>query len=84
MRKTVARLALIAALSATLAGCGDSAELKPRKGHMLPVAPYGRDDRPSASKLLQPDTQAVPQRNIELRQRSENRVDDPFDLPPEG
>ena len=79
MRKIVALLALSGALSA----CGQVAELKPRPGKALPVAPYGREDRPSANTLLRPDTQAMPQRNIELRQRSENRVDDPFDLPPE-
>jgi hypothetical protein len=67
-----------------LTGCGESAELKPRTGKQLPIAPYGRGDRPSPSKLLEPNPQASPVRNVELRQKSENRQDDPFDLPPEG
>ena len=50
----------------------------------LPPAPYGREDRPKPDALLTPPVQAKPQRNIELRSRSEEREDDPFDLPPEG
>ncbi len=78
MKKAIAIL-----LPALLAGCGQTAELKPRAGHELPVAPFGREDRPSPSKLLEPPPQAAPQRSVELRQRSEERRDDPFDLPPE-
>ena len=80
MRKTAALLLVLAALY----GCGEAAELKPRAGHELPVAPYGRGDRPGPAKLLEPDPQASPQRSVELRQKSENRKDDPFDLPPEN
>jgi hypothetical protein len=50
----------------------------------LPPAPYGSDHKPSAAELLKPDPQAAPQRSVELRTRSEERQDDPFDLPPEG
>ncbi|HEY6869732.1 MAG TPA: hypothetical protein VI199_08245 [Novosphingobium sp.] len=67
-----------------LAGCGQTAELKPRAGHDLPVAPHGRGDRPTASALLVPQPQASPVRSVELRSRSEPRQDDPFDLPPGG
>ena len=67
---------------ATLAACGQKADLKPAAGHKLPVAPYGRDERPAASALLDPPPQAVPERSVELRKRSEEREDDPFDLPP--
>jgi hypothetical protein len=28
------------------------------------------------------DPQAAPERNVELRRRSEEREDDPFDIPP--
>ena len=79
MRKTATLLLVLAALH----GCGQTAELKPRAGHDLPVVPFGRGDRPSAGNLLEPDPQASPLRSVELRQKSENRKDDPFDLPPE-
>lgn len=71
-------------LPALLTGCGQSAELKPRAGAALPVAPHGRGDQPGASALLTPPPQAAPERSVELRSRSEQRKDDPFDLPPEG
>jgi len=72
------------ALVALLAACGQSAELKPRPGHTLPVAPFGREDRPAATELIAPRPQDAPQRTDELRSRSEDRQDDPFDLPPQG
>jgi hypothetical protein len=75
-------LALGAALA--LAACGSQKDLEPLAGNSLPPAPYGRSDRPSAAELLVPDPQAAPQRTVELRRESEEREDDPFDLPPEG
>ena len=70
-------------LAALLSGCGARRELQPLAGHALPPAPYGREDRLKPDALLTPPVQAKPQRNIELRSRSEDREDDPFDLPPE-
>jgi len=70
-------------LALALAGCGQTAELKPAPGHTLPVAPHGRGDRPSANQLLTPLPQDAPQRSVELRSRSEDREDDPYDLPPQ-
>jgi hypothetical protein len=67
---------------AALSGCGQVAELKPKPGHALPVAPYGRADTPGAGELLAPTSQQRPGRNVELHIRSEPRADDPFDLPP--
>ena len=64
------------------AGCGASAALKPKAGQSLPVAPYGAEQRPTAEALLKPTPQAAPERSVELRKRSEERVQDPFDLPP--
>jgi hypothetical protein len=32
--------------------------------------------------LLKPSPHAAPERSVELRKRSEERVQDPFDLPP--
>ncbi|MCJ2184900.1 hypothetical protein MTR62_19745 [Novosphingobium sp. 1949] len=77
MRKVVALLALVA-----LAGCGQQAELAVNTGQSLPPAPYGRAQKPAPSELLETPTLAIPKRSVELRTRSEEREDDPFDLPP--
>ena len=76
--RLAAALLLIAALSA----CGVKADLKPQAGKQLPVAPFGRDDRPNPEELLETSPQAAPERSVELRKRSAERKDDPFDLPP--
>ena len=72
----------ILALALALAACGVRADLKPQAGKQLPPAPYGRDEKPSAAKLLASSPQAVPERSVELRKRSERRADDPYALPP--
>jgi hypothetical protein len=76
------RVVVALALVLALAGCGARRDLKPQAGHSLPVAPYGREQPRSAEALLQPPVQAAPERTVELRKRSEERDDDPFDLPP--
>jgi len=81
MRKTAA-LILLPVLAATLAGCGQRAQLAVKQGEQLPPAPYGRAVQPKASELLTPPTLAIPERSVELRTRSEERQDDPYDLPP--
>ncbi|MDT9013331.1 hypothetical protein RQP55_07840 [Novosphingobium sp. APW14] len=78
MRRQVLPAVLLLALGA----CGQQADLKPKAGQDLPPPPYGREDRPKAKALLQVDPQAAPERSVELRKRSEDRTDDPFDLPP--
>ena len=78
MSRTIAALVLVAALAA----CGSRADLKPQAGRSLPPAPLGRADRPTAEELLVRTQQAAPKRSVELRSRSEERADDPFDLPP--
>ena len=70
------------ALATILGGCGSRTPLKPAPGAQLPVAPYGAAERPDADALLDPPQQAVPERSVELRKRSEEREDDPFDFPP--
>ena len=77
MRRATAILMLMA-----LAACGQKNELVPRPGASLPVAPYGRDEQPTSTALLEPPPQAMPERSVEVRKRSEEREDDPFDLPP--
>jgi len=76
------RRLLLSVLIATTAGCGATAALKPKAGQSLPVAPYGAEQKPTAEALLKPTPQAAPERSVELRKRSEERVQDPFDLPP--
>ena len=78
MRNWVA-LAAIAMLGA----CGQKAALEPVEGASLPPAPYGAEVEPSADELLELPPEAAPDRSVELRTRSEEREDDPFDLPPE-
>lgn len=66
-----------------LAACGQRADLeRPAKAGPAP-APHGAQSPPTAEELLKPGTLAVPERSVELRKRSEEREDDPFDLPPE-
>lgn len=77
MRKVSALILLLA-----LAACGQRSALGLKPGQQLPPAPYGRAEKPDAAELLRPPTQAIPQRSVELRTRSEQREDDPFDLPP--
>ncbi|MDA9918465.1 lipoprotein [Erythrobacter sp.] len=66
-----------------LTACGTRSPLEPVEGTTLPPAPIGANERPSGEELLELETLAAPQRSVELRQRSEERGDDPFDLPPE-
>ena len=77
------RRLIILAGAAFLAGCGQQAALEPPPGESLPPAPYGSAERPDAEDLLELDPQAAPERSVELRRRSEEREDNPFDLPPE-
>ncbi|MEM7687955.1 MAG: hypothetical protein AAF291_02945 [Pseudomonadota bacterium] len=78
------------ALAATglLCACGARASLTPVEGTRLPVAPYGApkgdENAPNAEQLLELEALAAPERSVELRRRSEEREDDPFDLPPQN
>ncbi|MGZ3196727.1 MAG: hypothetical protein ACXWI1_06310 [Croceibacterium sp.] len=78
------RLLIIVPLVLVSAACAQKKELQPAAGAALPPVPYGSDHKPSATELINPDPQAAPQRSVELRTKSEERQDDPFDLPPEG
>lgn len=81
MRKVSALILLLAPVLA-LSGCGQRAALGLEPGQQLPPAPYGRAEKPDSTELLEPPPLAIPQRSVELRTRSEERQDDPFDLPP--
>ena len=77
---------LAAATLITLCACGARAPLAPPEGASLPVAPFGAPadeaNAPTAEQLLELEALAAPERSVELRRRSEEREDDPFDLPP--
>ena len=77
------RLAFAYLAASALAACGQKAGLEPAPGATLPPAPYGSATRPDTEDLLDLPTLADPERSVELRRRSEEREDDPFDLPPE-
>lgn len=82
MTARAGKVLAVAALALAVAACGNRVELQPRAGETLPVAPRGQVARPTASELLSRPPQAAPERSVELRRRSEEREDDPFDLPP--
>ncbi|MEM1052345.1 MAG: hypothetical protein AAGI28_09650 [Pseudomonadota bacterium] len=74
---------LTLSLGTALAACGARAPLEPLASNELPATPYGESDQPDAEQLLEVPTLAAPERSVELRRRSEEREDDPFDLPPD-
>jgi len=77
------RIVLTLGLAGLLLACGSQSPLIPPQGASLPPAAYGAAQKPSAEELLRRDALAAPERSVELRRRSEERQDDPFDLPPE-
>ncbi len=82
MRRLTQPILGLTALMA-LSACGQRADLEPQAGQSLPPAEYGSQAQPTAEELLELPTLAAPERSVELRRRSEEREDDPFDLPPE-
>lgn len=77
------RIIVATGLAALVSACGTAAPLAPPDGASLPTAPYGAAEKPASDELLRRDALAAPERSVELRRRSEERQDDPFDLPPE-
>lgn len=67
-----------------LAACGGREPLQPAEGEGMPVAPAMAQSEPTTDDLLEPTTQQRPERVDELLRRSQEREDDPFDLPPPG
>lgn len=78
------RMILTAALIAALAACGGREGLKHVEGEGPPPVARGATEPATADQLLDASTQARPERNAELLRQSEERKDDPFDLPPES
>lgn len=70
------------ALMGLLAACGSRTELKPLPG-MNPVPKSVEAKEPQTpAQLMKPTTQSRPDRKADLILQSEERKDDPFDLPP--
>lgn len=81
MRKVMALLSS-AFVALMLSACGQRADLEWAANASLPPAPHGAQTSPEPEELLRPNALAAPERSVELRRRSEEREDDPFDLPP--
>jgi hypothetical protein len=80
----VKRTLLLAAALVALAGCGKRELLAPPMGASMPVKPAMATAVPTVDQLLTPSTQQRPGRSEELLQKSEERPDDRFNLPPPG
>lgn len=83
MNRHLALPILLAGVALALAGCGGRQKLTPAPGNSLPVAAYGTEQPATPEELMEPSTQARPERNVELLRRSQRRAEDPFELPPE-
>jgi hypothetical protein len=69
---------------ALLAACGNMEPLKPKAGEGMPAKPAMAARAPTTEELLTPPPNARPARQDDGLRRSEEREDDPFDLPPTG
>ena len=64
-------------------GCGRREPLKPAAGGSLPPKAASARYTPNAEQLMYPSVEAVPGRSDELLGRSQDRLDDYFDIPPQ-
>jgi hypothetical protein len=69
---------------ALLAACGNMEPLQPRAGEGMPAKPAMAARAPTTDELLTPPPIARPRLQDDSLRRSEERQDDPFDLPPTG
>lgn len=82
MKPGLAQITVLASLSALLASCGSVKQLRPTEG-MSEVPKAAAASQPETpDQLMTPSTQARPDRQADLLDRSVQREDDPFDLPP--
>ena len=75
------RLALFGALS-LLAACGSRQDLAPKTAEQAPPKPAMAAAAPTTEQLLALPANARPARQDDGLTKSEERKDDPFDLPP--
>jgi hypothetical protein len=80
---TMRTLPLLAGL-VLLAACGNMEPLQPKAGQGMPAKPAMAARAPTTDELLTPPPNARPSRQDDGLRRSEEREDDPFDLPPTG
>jgi hypothetical protein len=73
---------LLLAAGLPLAGCGSRDDLRPLSAEKTPQKPALAPVAPTTEQLLTPPPIARPRRQDEGLSRSEERKDDPFDLPP--
>ncbi|MEA3064964.1 MAG: hypothetical protein QOJ27_1410 [Sphingomonadales bacterium] len=69
---------------ALLAACGNMEPLQPKTANAMPPKPAMAARAPTTEELLTPPPNARPARQDDGLRRSEEREDDPFDLPPTG
>ncbi len=67
-----------------IAACGNMEPLQPKAGQGMPAKPAMAARAPTTEELLTPPAEARPERQDDGLRRSEERADDPFDLPPTG
>jgi multidrug efflux pump subunit AcrA (membrane-fusion protein) len=65
-----------------LAACGSRQDLAPKSADQAPPKPVMAAAAPTAEQLLTLPPQARPARQDDGLTKSEERKDDPFDLPP--
>ncbi|MCW2348848.1 hypothetical protein [Sphingobium sp. B12D2B] len=80
--KMIARAALTLLVAAGLAGCGSVKDLRPKEGMGQVPKAAAAPERETPKQLMTPSTQAKPDRQADLLDRSMERAEDPFDLPP--
>jgi hypothetical protein len=78
----MSRILPLVAAALLLVGCGSRDPLRPRSAQETPVKPATAARAPTTAELLTPPPIARPVRQDEVLSRSEERKDDPFDLPP--
>lgn len=71
-------------LALALGACGSVEPLQPKTGAAMPPKPALAAKAPTTDELLTPPPIARPERQDDGLRRSEEREDDPFDLPPTG
>jgi hypothetical protein len=81
-RKSLTHAAVLIGVSALVAGCGSVKQLRPIEGMGEVPKAAAAPARETPEQLMTPSTQARPDRQADLLDRSIEREDDPFDLPP--
>jgi predicted small lipoprotein YifL len=77
------RALILPVLILSLAGCGQRGQLELPEGETPPPAPYGATTAPDAVDLTTATTQQRPSRSDEILRQSDERPNDPFQLPPQ-